>query len=213
MSERQREILSLLNEHQDGLSIPKLEDSLGISRTAVNQHLTNLERDGLVSKGQSEKTRGRPGYVYLITGKGIDQLPKQYSWFSELMLDALKNQLGAEGVTKFLRELAVGVGQQLQSRLIGKPPAHQIDEVNAILNELGYDAQVTPAAIPGELPMIAASNCVYHKLATKHPEVCEFDIALMSELLNSQVEHLECMVRDGAKCRFRVDGQQEETKE
>ena len=80
MSTRQREILLLLKDQRDGLSIPKLEVSLGISRTAVNQHVTNLERDGLIAKGNVEKTGGRPGYVYLITEKGIEQLPKQYSW-------------------------------------------------------------------------------------------------------------------------------------
>jgi len=191
------EILTLLKDHRDGLSIPKLEESLGISRTAVNQHLTNLERDGLVTKGQSAKTGGRPGYVYLITGKGIDHLPKQYSWFSELMLDSLKEKLGPEKLTSFLRELASGVGQQLHPRLLGKSLEEKIDEVNAIMNELGYEAHVVPSSSK-ELPMISAHNCVYHKLADKHPEVCQFDLALLEGLLEIQeATQEECIVRGG----------------
>ena len=201
MSERKKEILFLLNGHKEGLSIPKIEQSLGISRTAVNQHLTNLERDGLVAKGETEKTGGRPGYAYLITGKGIDLLPKQYSWFSELMVNALMDKLGSEGLKSFLQDLAQDVGQQLQSRLWNKSPQDQIQEVNAILQELGYESKVGPTAF-GELPMISATNCVYHKLAEKHEEICEFDLALLSKLLQLEVEHLECMVKGGASCRF-----------
>ena len=202
MSTRQREILLLLKDHREGLSIPKLETSLGISRTAVNQHLTNLERDGLVTKGNFKKTGGRPGYVYLITGKGIDYLPKQYSWFSELMLDSLKDRLGSEGLTSFLRELATDVGQQLRPRLAGKSLDEKIEEVNLILNELGYEAQVlSPAS--RELPMLSAHNCVYHKLADKHPEVCQFDLAPLEGLLeNHEATQEECIVRDGVTCRF-----------
>ena len=202
MSIRQREILSLLKEQQAGLSIPKLEVSLGISRTAVNQHLTNMERDGLVAKGSVEKTRGRPGYVYLITEKGIEQLPKQYSWFSELMLDALKAKLGSDGLTSFLREMAADVGRQLRPRLLGKPQGQQIEEVQVILNELGYDVNVIVSATR-ELPMISAQNCVYHKLAAKHPEVCQFDLALLEELFEDHTaSQMECMVRGGATCQF-----------
>ena len=205
MSERKKEILFLLNGHKEGLSIPKLEESLGISRTAVNQHLANLERDGLVTKGLAEKTGGRPGYAYLITGKGIDLLPKQYSWFSELIVNALMDKLGPEGVKSFLRDLATDVGQQLQPRLWNKTPTQKITEVNTILQELGYESKVGPT-ISGELPMISATNCVYHKLAETHEEICEFDLALLSKLLNCEVEHLECMVKGGTSCRFGFSG-------
>jgi predicted ArsR family transcriptional regulator len=202
VTSRQKEILVILKDHPQGLSIPKMEENLGISRTAVNQHLINLERDGLVAKGNIAKTGGRPGYVYLITAKGIDHLPKQYSWFSELMLDSLKEKLGADGLTNFLRELATGVGQQLRSRLWAKPLEKQIEEVNALMNELGYEARVLPPG-SGELPMISAQNCVYHKLAEKHPEVCQFDLALLEGLLENQdATQEECIVRGGSSCRF-----------
>lgn len=202
VSSRQREILFLLKDNPKGLSIPKLEVGLGISRTAVNQHLINLERDGLVTKGNIAKTGGRPGYAYLITAKGIDYLPKQYTWFSELMLDSLKEKLGGNGLENFLRELATGVGQQLRSRLWGKPFEKKIEEINLIMNDLGYEARVLPSS-RGELPMISAHNCVYHKLAEKHNEVCQFDLALLEGLLEIQdAIHEECIVRGGSRCCF-----------
>ncbi len=202
MSIRQQEILNLLRDHHAGLSIPKLEMNLGISRTAVNQHLTNMERDGLVERGSVEKTGGRPGYVYLISEKGIEQLPKQYSWFSELMLDALKTKLGSDGLTTFLREIAAEVGQQLRPRVLGKSHDQKVKEIQLILSELGYDSNVMPSG-PRELPMISARNCVYHKLAARHPEVCQFDLGLMESLLEGHTaSQTDCMVRGGTSCQF-----------
>ena len=52
--------------------------------------------------------------------------------------------------------------------------------------------------------MSDARNCVYHHLAAEHPEVCELDLALLSSLLGGKIEHVECMVRGGGSCRFRL---------
>jgi predicted ArsR family transcriptional regulator len=71
------------------------------------------------------------------------------------------------------------------------------------MRELGYHARAV--AEPGaELPLIDARNCVYHHLAAEHREVCELDLALLSSLLGGKIEHVECMVRGGASCRFRL---------
>ncbi len=47
---RQHQILALLQQHKAGLTIEDLVTRLDISRTAVNQHIVSLERDGLIKK-------------------------------------------------------------------------------------------------------------------------------------------------------------------
>jgi len=49
---------------------------------------------------------------------------------------------------------------------------------------------------------IVAKNCVFHKLASECDEVCLFDISLMTSLLDSKIDHKECMVKGGDACRF-----------
>ena len=71
------------------------------------------------------------------------------------------------------------------------------------MRELGYQAR-TAIDQPGALPLIDARNCVYHHLAREHREVCDFDLALLSTLLDSDIEHVECMLRGGVACRFRA---------
>jgi predicted ArsR family transcriptional regulator len=198
---RQQQLLRLLLEHKPGMSVDELAESLEITRTAVTQHLAALERDGYVEKGDLQKTGGRPGWTYVLTPSGVDLFPKQYSWFAKLLLETIKRDLGSQGLANRLDALAAGLAGELERRLAGKDPDGQVAEIVAIMNELGYTAR--PVEDAGELPLIEAKNCVYHDLAREHPEVCQFDLGLLSNLMHRGVEHLECMVRGGNACRFR----------
>ena len=77
-----------------------------------------------------------------------------------------------------------------------------IRALSDIMRDLGYQSgSVDPAN--EKLPAIEATNCVFHSLAQRYPEVCYFDLALMSEIVGSDVIHDECMVRGGNVCRFK----------
>lgn len=200
---RQHQVLALLQQYKSGLTIDALVTQLEISRTAVNQHIVGLERDGLIEKSAQQKsTGGRPGWTYQITDEGINRLPKQYSWFSELLLDTLKEELGSQQLETYVKKVATSLVPQLQEQLKGKDPKEHIQQVAGLLQGLGYQAQTEAAPSKKELPILTAHNCVYHDLAIKHPEVCAFDIALLEHLVNRKVDHQECMAKGGHACRF-----------
>ncbi len=200
---RQHQVLVLLQQHKGGLSIEALVTQLGISRTAVNQHMVGLERDGFIKKSVRQKsTGGRPGWTYEITNEGINRLPKQYSWFSELLLDTLKEELGSQQLEGYFKKVANSLVPHLRQQLHSTDPREQIQQVAKLLQSLGYQSHTTPAPSHKELPSLTAHNCVYHNLAIKHPEVCTFDIALLEQLINRQVDHQECMAKGGHTCRF-----------
>lgn len=200
---RQQQVLALLQQHKIGLSIDDLVTQLKISRTAVHQHMVGLERDRLIKKAvQQKSTGGRPGWTYQITDEGINRLPKQYSWFSELLLDTLKEELGSQRLEAYIKKVAISLVPQLREQLKGKDPKEHIQQVAGLLQNLGYQAHTEAAPTKKELPILTAHNCVYHDLAIKHPEVCAFDIALLEHLINRKVDHQECMAKGGQACRF-----------
>lgn len=202
LGERQQAILRLLQREKDGLTIEDLVARLAITRTAVRQHLAALERDGYVRKEGLRVTGGRPGLVYSLSPAGNELFPKQYSWFSALVLERLRGSMGADGLAAFMRELAAEVAAGLAPRLEGKGPGERVEEVARIMNELGYDARVVEQ---DGLPCIVASNCVYHHLAGEFREVCEFDLGLLESLTGARAGHPECMLRGGKVCRFPLE--------
>lgn len=68
-------------------------------------------------------------------------------------------------------------------------------------DRLGYEAVATTR---GGEPQVEASNCVFHALAQRNPDVCRFDLAFMEAATGRRIHHMECIVRGGQVCRFKV---------
>jgi predicted ArsR family transcriptional regulator len=58
--------------------------------------------------------------------------------------------------------------------------------------------------MPVQQPLLRAYNCVYHDLAQKHAQICEFDLALMSTSLGEQVSQSRCMAKGDMLCEFTI---------
>lgn len=199
----QQAVLDHLLEQKSGTTLEELVSAVGLSRTAINQHLVALEKDGYVRKATPRKSGGRPQHVYILTEDGANLFPKQYSWFSKMLIETLRQQVGEEQVQQFMYDLGVKRSADLIPRLIGKNRVERIDEIVKIMNETGFVARTVTAAGSGKLPRVECKNCVYHDLSKDYPEVCRFDIGFLAGLMGAEVEHQSCMQRGGETCRFR----------
>jgi predicted ArsR family transcriptional regulator len=194
-------ILQALAPAQGGLTVDALARVIGISRSGVRQHLTALERDGLITRAASRPSGGRPELQFVLTEAGRENFPRQYSWFAELLLQMLSGIMPPAEIDRRLGELGRSVGSGLSGTAAGTPVAERVAAVVARMAALGYDAR----AVAGrEGWSIEAGNCVFHKLAQKHPEICRFDIAMLEAGTGQRVEHGECMARGDSICRFRL---------
>jgi predicted ArsR family transcriptional regulator len=109
----------------------------------------------------------------------------------------MKGEWGADGLRKRLGALGTAVARQLRVQHPGpKNRRQKIAKLAEVMEQLGYNATATAGTIQ-------ADNCVFHHLAQKNPEVCQFDLALLSSFTDSKVDHVECMARGGNVCRFK----------
>ncbi len=199
----QQEVLNRLMSSREGLTLDEISASLGLSRTAINQHLMVLEREGHVRRAAPRKTGGRPLNVYVLTEEGINLFPKQYSWFSKLLFQTLREKVGHEEMSQYMYDLGVSLSAALIPRLVGKNRTERIDEIVKIMNETGFIATTISPEGFDKLPRVECRNCVYHDLSKDYPEVCRFDIGFLSGLMGAEIEHQACMQRGGGACRFR----------
>ena len=196
---RQEQILTLLLSSKNGLSIDAMAEKLAISRNAVQQHLASLENQSLLQAAHLNSTGGRPARNYVLTEKGINHFTKQYSWFCNLVLEEMKQEMGAEAFSSFMQRLGKKVAASLATQFSGQTASQKAQTLTAILHNLGYQAHIEQQ---GETVMITAINCVFHDLAQQHTELCEFDRALIGHLLDNPVQQVECMAKEGCSCRF-----------
>lgn len=202
-SDKQQKILQFLVKEKEGMTIEQIFTLLDISRSAIHQHMTILERDGYVRKFSSTQTGGRPGNIFVLTGKGIHLFPKHYNLVAEMLINMIKQKLGTDKLIQYLQEIGVSLAKSQKGSLQNKPLNEQIRMAVAIMEELGYDAQAVDSSADQNL-MIDAYNCVFHDLAYSSEEVCELDLAFLSTLLNSKIEHACCMVKGDKQCRFKI---------
>jgi len=202
LGDRQKQLLRLLLKTKPGLTADELSKGLKITRNAVRQHLAALERDGLIAPGATRPSGGRPQQLYVLTGKGKEVFPRHYSWLAQLVVEAIKRDRGSAALSERLAAIGSGVAGQMRAQSPGHETREQkVEKLAAAMDRLGYNARRPATA--GKAPVIEAYNCVFHELAAKHPEICDFDLALMGTFTDSKVDHQECMARGGNVCRFR----------
>ena len=200
---RQRQLLELLLENKEGLCIDEMAKALAISRNAVQQHISVLDVEGYLQAGELNKTAGRPVRRYIITEAGINSFPKQYAWFSTLMLSELKNEIGSEAFTRYMQRLGNKLSSGYHHRFTGKPLEERHEELLKIMDDLGFKTDKKTMA-DGNALTVKAYNCIFHDLAQTHPEICQFDIALMTALLEKNVTLNQCMAKGGSACCFKI---------
>ncbi len=206
---RQQQLLKLLLQNKDGMGIDALAAELDISRTAVQQHIASLERDGYLKCDSFAKTAGRPVRLYVLTEEGVNFFPKQYSWFSELVLEDIKESQGSEGLETFMHRLGVRTGESILPQVAGKTEDEKVTFLVNMLQEMGYEAQVGDQELDGEIvPSINVCNCVYHSVAMKYEQVCTFDVALVSTVLGRDMELAQCMAKGDHVCQVFLQNKQ-----
>lgn len=203
LGNRQQQLLRLLLKNKRGMTIDQLAQQLVITRTAVRQHLSSMENDGIVTLGLSRPSGGRPEQLYILSTKGQELFPRQYSWMAELIIDSIRHESGAEQLSERLQTIGRKIGEGLRNQNPGIIASSQwVEKLAEIMEQLGYNiAQVDTSA---DESMITADNCIFHNLAAKDPSICEFDLALISSFTGSTVDHQECMVKGGNSCRFKL---------
>ena len=200
LGNRQQELLKLLLRNKSGMTVDELSERLEITRNAVRQHVTALEKHGLVTQGETRPSGGRPEQLYVLTETGKESFPRNYSWLAQLLVESIKKQDGTEGLRERLGTLGSAVARELRSQHPGLENRQQkVEKLAELMKQMGYETRSTAVGAPA----IEADNCIFHTLAVKNPEVCQFDLALLSAFTDSKVDHQECMARGGNVCRFK----------
>lgn len=201
LGDTQQRLLRQLLLNTGGCTVEMLCERLHVSHNAVRQHLASLTAHGWVERVQSLATGGRPQMRYALTAAGRELFPRNYGAIAGALLAQLHGRLGDAATAAFLEELGRSVAATL-------PPLQPEADVDGLaralagqLDALGYEA--VPARHAGEW-QVEAFNCVFHALAREHPRVCRFDLAFMEAATGHRIHHMECIVRGGHVCRFRI---------
>jgi predicted ArsR family transcriptional regulator len=193
------DILNLLRLNES--SADELSSQLGISSTATRQHLSILERDGLVARTSVHEKVGRPKVFYSLTEKSEELFPKAYSAFFKWIIRDMIEREGPEVVRTMMGRLGTLQASYYKEQ-VGIDG--NIESVMEVLNELGTYAEMK--RVDGQI-MIKEYNCLIHEIALEFGDiVCEFNLKFIGSLLNSPVALKSCIARGDKYCSFAIEG-------
>ena len=93
MQSTRQHILEYLQRHGRA-TVKELGSLLGLTSTGIRQHLTVLERDGLVDAREERGRVGRPTLVYSLTEKADALFPKTYDALATVLLEEIRCSRG-----------------------------------------------------------------------------------------------------------------------
>ncbi|MCL4863112.1 MAG: DeoR family transcriptional regulator [Caldilineaceae bacterium] len=183
-------------------TIKELEQHLGVTTTAVRQHLSTLQAEGYIQRRAIHDGVGRPHHAYTTTEKTRELFACNCD---DLALTLLQEVFALEGKEKTAL-LLERVGYRLANRYSPSVRSAILqDRVEELAGALYRQGVLTDVATADDNTIILKTyNCPYHDLAQEHREVCEMDEGMMRQLLGSDVNLSACMMDGHGSCSFVV---------
>jgi len=175
----------------------------------VRQHLTVLERDGMVVSREERRRIGRPHLLFTLSDRGQELFPKRYDRLADLALqevafldaDEIAGLNPEEKKRLLLNKMAERVFLEHQARVQGKSLPERVATVTKILEEEGGFAEWR---VEDQQYEIVDYNCVYRRVVNSHDDLCHWHLTLLSRLLGRDVECSQFQSRGAECCRFIV---------
>lgn len=180
MSPTQRRVLTVI-QRQGEATAEELASHLGISASAVRQHLSALRAGGFVDARQQRGATGRPADRYHAT-EAADALFASAATndFAVELLDMIEHENPKLVDTVFERRLQGRVDEAI-SKLEGLEPADKVAAVANILDAEGYMADFEQLSATEF--RLRLHSCAMWNVANRYRQVCTSELDFVRNLI------------------------------
>jgi predicted ArsR family transcriptional regulator len=194
------EVLELLRR-KGHASAETIAAELLVTPNAIRQHLTNLERDGLVVSSPEKSRRGRPSLLFSLTERADSVFPKRYGQLATMVLQEVQDMGGPEALDEVFERMATRHAGAIAPKLEGLAFDEKLSRVVAWIGRAGTLAEQseTPEGVK-----VTIHNCPFRNTALKYPQVCTITPHLISQLLGTGVSQADSIHRHDPYCSFVV---------
>jgi predicted ArsR family transcriptional regulator len=193
-------IVESLKRHR-ARTATELSAEHGVTPNAVRQHLSRLERDGLVSEQARRLGRTKPTLVYTLTEEGERLFPQRYPLLLNVLLDELAREDGPGRLKELFSNIGRRSAQRHAGRFAGKELPEKVAELAKFLRERGVvvEYEKTDSGYA-----FREYNCPFKDTVTTHPEICSMVHTLMEEVLPGKPLQVSSISRGDDRCEFEL---------
>ncbi len=202
-----RQILDHL-KRTERLTAATLAEALGVTSTAVRQHLEALESNGLVTSTDADPTggRGRPAMVWKLTSLAAELFPDRHSDLTVELISAIRAAVGEEGLNKVIGERTSRQREAYVAIVGGTAVSlpERVRRLGAQRAAEGYLAEVTTND-DGSFDLIE-HHCPICEAAESCTYLCRDELALFQDVIgpDANVERTTHLLSGDSRCSYRV---------
>jgi len=200
MQSTRQQILDYL-QRQGRATVKDLGQLLGLTSTGIRQHLTVLERDGLVEAREERGRVGRPTLVYAPTEKADALFPKAYDLLAGVLLEEVRASEGNEKLHQLLHRVAGRLASPYVERVEGRPLLERVKETARLMEEQGCIVECTEDE--GEY-YIDEYTCPFPKVAQSDRAVCALHVEFVRILTGGDTRLTRSLLRGERTCTYRI---------
>jgi DeoR family suf operon transcriptional repressor len=202
LPESRKRILDHVKRHGEA-EVEGIAADLGVTVSAARQHLTALERDGLLEHRSARGGPGRPKHVFALTATGDALFPRAYAELTNELLDYVADE-DPTLLERIFDRRAQRRLQRTQQRTAGLPFAEQVRVVAEVLDEDGYLADFAPRD-DGSF-IITEHNCAVLGVALRYQHACSSELTfLQAALPDATVTRIAHRINGGHVCAYLVE--------
>jgi DeoR family transcriptional regulator, suf operon transcriptional repressor len=181
--------------------INELADDLGVTASAVRQHLTQLQASGAVRARKVREGVGRPYYLYSATPEAHNLFYKDYGELARLLLDEVAATQGPQALQSVLRRITDRLAEKYRQEIEGLELADRISAWAELLDRRGVTVQIEKTE---DGYVVTEYGCPYQNVAMENRAICEMERQVMTRLLGSGVKLTQCVLDGHHGCRFHI---------
>jgi predicted ArsR family transcriptional regulator len=200
MQQTRQQILDFLYRRGHG-TVRDLAEVLKLTATGVRQHLTVLERDGLIEAHEERGHVGRPAHVYRLTEGGERLYPRNYDTLANLLLEEVRAMAGADALQRLLRRVSSRLADQYGERTEGRPLGERVEATATVLREQGC---VVETERRGEEYLLRQCTCPYPNVARRHSAVCALEVDFVRRMTGTDAKLTSSLLRGDEACTYRI---------
>ena len=201
MPETRRHILTLLKQRGSARS-EGIAAAIGVTVSGTRQHMTALERDGLIAHSDLRDGRGRPKFVYYLTPLADNLFPRNSADLTNELLEYVE-QADPALLEQIFDKRGARRLERARQRTAGLSFAERVRVLTELLDEDGYLAAFE--AQPDGSYRIVEHNCAVMDVARKYGQACRTEIAfLRAALPDADVTRIAHMIAGQHVCAYDV---------
>lgn len=183
-------------------TVSELADHVAVNPITIRHHLGTLEAENLITRSEQRHGVGRPRMIYRLTALGSERFPVNFKRLTENLLNSIESLYGPQARVEILSQVGRKMADFYRDQLPKDDIHEKLSAFSRLMSKEGYQIEWE---LQDNIVTIHNAACPYHHFEKIHPDFCQLDQSLFSEVLEKDLNFHGCIADKNSSCSFEFE--------